>query len=92
MTVADYISRPESQSRQNLPQQENHAEPKVPAGRVPSPFTPVEPQSADQPPHRVSPQENGTSAKKDEQTPSKRSPSKGVSSAGDNLTLVNGVS
>uniref|UniRef100_A0A3P9JD74 Fragile X mental retardation, autosomal homolog 2 n=1 Tax=Oryzias latipes TaxID=8090 RepID=A0A3P9JD74_ORYLA len=64
VTVADYISRPESQSRQNLPQQENHAEPK----------------------------ENGTSAKKDEQTPSKRSPSKGVSSAGDNLTLVNGVS
>uniref|UniRef100_H2M7P8 FMR1 autosomal homolog 2 n=1 Tax=Oryzias latipes TaxID=8090 RepID=H2M7P8_ORYLA len=92
VTVADYISRPESQSRQNLPQQENHAEPKVPAGRVPSPFTPVEPQSADQPPHRVSPQENGTSAKKDEQTPSKRSPSKGVSSAGDSLTLVNGVS
>uniref|UniRef100_A0A3P9KSX2 Fragile X mental retardation, autosomal homolog 2 n=1 Tax=Oryzias latipes TaxID=8090 RepID=A0A3P9KSX2_ORYLA len=92
VTVADYISRPESQSRQNLPQQENHAEPKVPAGRVLSPFAPVEPQSADQPPHRVSPQENGTSAKKDEQTPSKRSPSKGVSSAGDNLTLVNGVS
>uniref|UniRef100_A0A3P9JDT2 Fragile X mental retardation, autosomal homolog 2 n=1 Tax=Oryzias latipes TaxID=8090 RepID=A0A3P9JDT2_ORYLA len=92
VTVADYISRPESQSRQNLPQQENHAEPKVPAGRVPSPFAHVEPQSADEPPHRVSPQENGTSAKKDEQTPSKRSPSKGVSSAGDNLTLVNGVS
>uniref|UniRef100_A0A8D3ARH9 FMR1 autosomal homolog 2 n=1 Tax=Scophthalmus maximus TaxID=52904 RepID=A0A8D3ARH9_SCOMX len=31
VTVADYISRPESQSRQNLPQKENHAgpEPKV---------------------------------------------------------------
>ncbi|KAF6730866.1 Fragile X mental retardation syndrome-related protein 1 [Oryzias melastigma] len=64
VTVADYISRPESQSRQNLPQKENHAEPK----------------------------ENGTSANKDEQTPSKRSPSKGVSSASESLTLVNGVS
>lgn len=33
VTVADYISRPESQSRQNLPQKENHAgpEPKVQA-------------------------------------------------------------
>lgn len=32
VTVADYISRAESQSRQNLPQKENHAgpEPKVP--------------------------------------------------------------
>uniref|UniRef100_A0A8C7YU71 FMR1 autosomal homolog 2 n=1 Tax=Oryzias sinensis TaxID=183150 RepID=A0A8C7YU71_9TELE len=50
VTVADYISRPESQSRQNLPQQENHAEPKVPAGHVPSPFAHVEPQSADEPP------------------------------------------
>lgn len=31
VTVADYISRPESQSRQNLPQKENHVgpEPKV---------------------------------------------------------------
>lgn len=31
VTVADYISRPESQSRQNLPQKENHSgpEPKV---------------------------------------------------------------
>lgn len=31
VSVADYISRPESQSRQNLPQKENHAgpEPKV---------------------------------------------------------------
>lgn len=31
VTVADYISRAESQSRQNLPQKENHAvpEPKV---------------------------------------------------------------
>lgn len=33
VTVADYISRAESQSRQNLPQKENHAgpEPKVQA-------------------------------------------------------------
>ncbi|XP_017295226.1 fragile X mental retardation syndrome-related protein 2 isoform X1 [Kryptolebias marmoratus] len=64
VTVADYISRAESQSRQNLPQKENHTEPK----------------------------ENGTSAKNDEQTPSKRSPSKGTTSASETLTLVNGVS
>ncbi|XP_047241653.1 fragile X mental retardation syndrome-related protein 2 isoform X2 [Girardinichthys multiradiatus] len=60
VTVADYISRPESQSRQNLPQKENHSE--------------------------SEPKENGTSAKKDERTPSKRSPSK------ETQTLVNGVS
>ncbi|KAM4565205.1 fragile X mental retardation syndrome-related protein 2 isoform 3-T3 [Fundulus diaphanus] len=60
VTVADYISRPESQSRQNLPQKENHSGPE--------------------------PKENGTSAKKEERTPSKRSPSK------ETLTLVNGVS
>uniref|UniRef100_A0A8C6Q7J4 FMR1 autosomal homolog 2 n=1 Tax=Nothobranchius furzeri TaxID=105023 RepID=A0A8C6Q7J4_NOTFU len=60
VTVADYISRAESQSRQNLPQKDNH--------------------------------ENGTSAEKDERTPSKRSPSKGVTSASESLTLVNGVS
>ncbi|XP_041841369.1 fragile X mental retardation syndrome-related protein 2 isoform X2 [Melanotaenia boesemani] len=66
VTVADYISRPESQSRQNVPQKENHAGPE--------------------------PKENGTSAKKDERTPSKRSPSKSMTSAGETLTLVNGVS
>ncbi|XP_030017498.1 fragile X mental retardation syndrome-related protein 2 isoform X4 [Sphaeramia orbicularis] len=66
VTVADYISRAESQSRQNLPQKENHA--------------------------GLEPKENGTSSKKDERTPSKRSPSKGMSSASDTLTLVNGVS
>ncbi|XP_058480747.1 fragile X mental retardation syndrome-related protein 2 isoform X4 [Solea solea] len=66
VTVADYISRAESQSRQNLPQKENHAVPE--------------------------PKENGTSAKKDERTPSKRSPSNGVTSASETLTLVNGVS
>ncbi|XP_023202126.1 fragile X mental retardation syndrome-related protein 1-like isoform X2 [Xiphophorus maculatus] len=60
VTVADYISRPESQSRQNLPQKENHSGPE--------------------------PKENGTSAKKEERTPSKRSPSK------ETPTLVNGVS
>uniref|UniRef100_A0A669EBZ1 FMR1 autosomal homolog 2 n=1 Tax=Oreochromis niloticus TaxID=8128 RepID=A0A669EBZ1_ORENI len=58
VTVADYISRAESQSRQNLPQKENHAgpEPKV------------------------------------QRTPSTRSPSKGLTSASETLTLVNGVS
>ncbi|XP_061566707.1 fragile X mental retardation syndrome-related protein 2 isoform X3 [Cololabis saira] len=66
VTVADYISRPESQSRQNLPQKENH--------------------------DANEPKENGTSAKKDDRTPSKRSPSKGMTSASENLTLVNGVS
>uniref|UniRef100_A0A8C3A144 FMR1 autosomal homolog 2 n=1 Tax=Cyclopterus lumpus TaxID=8103 RepID=A0A8C3A144_CYCLU len=66
MTVADYISRAESQSRQNLPQKENHGGPE--------------------------PKENGTSATKDEQTPSKGSPSKGMTSASETLTLVNGVS
>lgn len=37
-------------------------------------------------------QENGTSVKKEEHTPSKRSPSNGVASTGEALTLVNGVS
>ncbi|XP_054914607.1 fragile X mental retardation syndrome-related protein 2 isoform X1 [Poeciliopsis prolifica] len=60
VTVADYISRPESQSRQNLPQKENHSGPEL--------------------------KENGTSAKKEERTPSTRSPSK------ETPTLVNGVS
>lgn len=66
VTVADYISRAESQSRQNLPQKENHTGPE--------------------------PKENGTSSNKDERTPSKRSPSKGMNSAGDAIALVNGVS
>uniref|UniRef100_A0A7N6FED0 Agenet-like domain-containing protein n=1 Tax=Anabas testudineus TaxID=64144 RepID=A0A7N6FED0_ANATE len=66
VTVADYISRAESQSRQNLPQKENHA--------------------------GSEPKENGTSGKKDERTPSKRSPSKGMTSASETQTLVNGVS
>ncbi|KAK7910139.1 hypothetical protein WMY93_014823 [Mugilogobius chulae] len=67
VTVADYISRAESQSRQNLPQKENHT--------------------------GLEPKENGTSSQKDERTPSKRSPSKGMNAGGDaGLTLVNGVS
>lgn len=67
VTVADYISRAESQSRQNLPQKENHT--------------------------GSEPKENGTSSKKDEQTPSKRSPSKGMNAGADSgMTLVNGVS
>ncbi|XP_061768755.1 RNA-binding protein FXR1-like isoform X2 [Nerophis ophidion] len=66
VTVADYISRPESQSRQNLPQKENHT--------------------------GAEPKENGTSIKKDERTPSKRSPSNGTTPASETLTLVNGVS
>ncbi|XP_029310404.1 fragile X mental retardation syndrome-related protein 2 isoform X2 [Cottoperca gobio] len=66
VTVADYISRAESQSRQNLPQKENHTGPE--------------------------PKENGTSATKDERTPSKGSPNKGMTSASETLTLVNGVS
>ncbi|XP_072315258.1 fragile X mental retardation syndrome-related protein 2 isoform X6 [Eucyclogobius newberryi] len=67
VTVADYISRAESQSRQNLPQKENHTGPE--------------------------PKENGTSAKNEERTPSKRSPSKGMSAGADaGMTLVNGVS
>ncbi|XP_073331021.1 fragile X mental retardation syndrome-related protein 2 isoform X1 [Pagrus major] len=66
VTVADYISRAESQSRQNLPQKENHA--------------------------GAEPKENGTSAPKPERTPSKRSPSKGMTSPSETLTLVNGVS
>ncbi|XP_019724233.1 fragile X mental retardation syndrome-related protein 2 isoform X2 [Hippocampus comes] len=66
VTVADYISRPESQSRQNLPLKENHTGPE--------------------------PKENGTSSKTDEQTPSKRSPSKGTTPASEAVTLVNGVS
>ncbi|KAM9834648.1 fragile X mental retardation syndrome-related protein 2 [Syngnathus typhle] len=67
VTVADYISRPESQSRQNLPLKENHTGPEPP-------------------------KENGTSIKTDEQTASKRSPSKGTTPAGETVTLVNGVS
>ncbi|KAM3590053.1 uncharacterized protein V6R79_002756 [Siganus canaliculatus] len=66
VTVADYISRAESQSRQNLPQKENHT--------------------------GHEPKENGTSGPMPERTPSKRSPSKGVASPSESLTLVNGVS
>lgn len=67
VTVADYISRAESQSRQTLPQKENHTGPE--------------------------PKENGTSPT-DDRTPSKRSPSKGMSAAASDtpMTLVNGVS
>ncbi|KAM8882090.1 fragile X mental retardation syndrome-related protein 2 isoform X2 [Synchiropus splendidus] len=66
VTVADYISRAESQSRQNLPQKENHA--------------------------GQEPKENGTSVKKEERTPSKRSPSNGIASTNETVALVNGVS
>ncbi|XP_034020704.1 fragile X mental retardation syndrome-related protein 2 isoform X2 [Thalassophryne amazonica] len=66
VTVADYISRAESQSRQNLPQKENAA--------------------------GSEPKENGTNGKKDECTPSKRSPSNGMTSPSESLSLVNGVS
>ncbi|KAM9426807.1 fragile X mental retardation syndrome-related protein 2 isoform 2-T2 [Pholidichthys leucotaenia] len=66
VTVADYISRAESQSRQNLPQKENHNGPEA--------------------------KENGTSAQKEERTPTKHSPSKGLTSPSETLTLVNGVS
>uniref|UniRef100_A0A667YVL6 FMR1 autosomal homolog 2 n=1 Tax=Myripristis murdjan TaxID=586833 RepID=A0A667YVL6_9TELE len=70
VTVADYISRAESQSRQNLP-----------IAELFSPICTVFPT-----------QENGTSTQKDERTPSKRSPSNGMASASETLTLVNGVS
>uniref|UniRef100_A0A665VSP8 Fragile X mental retardation syndrome-related protein 1-like n=1 Tax=Echeneis naucrates TaxID=173247 RepID=A0A665VSP8_ECHNA len=104
VTVADYISRAESQSRQNLPQKENHAgsEPKVSNTRFDVSLTFTVPNQI------ITPlplffffffwcvcfcfQENGTSTKKDERTPSKRSPSKGTTSASETLTLVNGVS
>lgn len=66
VTVADYISRAESQSRQNLPQKDTHAAPE--------------------------PKENGSSSKRDERTPAKRSPSNGMATPGETLTLVNGVS
>ncbi|XP_057199232.1 fragile X mental retardation syndrome-related protein 2 isoform X2 [Triplophysa rosa] len=66
VTVADFISRPESQSRQNLP-------------------------GKDETQHATHPKENGTSVSKDD-SPSKRSPSNGVASPGEALTLVNGVS
>lgn len=66
VTVADYISRAESQSRQNLPQKDTHAAPE--------------------------PKENGSSAKGDEHTPAKRSPSNGMATPAETLTLVNGVS
>ncbi|XP_060784140.1 fragile X mental retardation syndrome-related protein 2 isoform X2 [Neoarius graeffei] len=68
VTVADFISRAESQSRQNLPVKKE------------------EMQLASHP------KENGTSVKKEEHTPSNRSPSNGVASSGEALTLVNGVS
>ncbi|XP_051991481.1 RNA-binding protein FXR1-like isoform X4 [Xyrauchen texanus] len=66
VSVADFISRAESQSRQNLPGKEE-----------------IQPASH--------PKENGTSVSKDECTPSKCSPSNGVASPGEALTLVNGV-
>lgn len=68
VSVADFISRPESQSRQNLPEKKDDVQ------------------------HDSHPKENGTSVKKEEHTPSKRSPSNGVASSGEALTLVNGVS
>ncbi|XP_060730769.1 fragile X mental retardation syndrome-related protein 2 isoform X1 [Tachysurus vachellii] len=68
VTVADFISRAESQSRQNLPVKKDEIQ------------------------HASLPKENGTSVKKEEHTPSKRSPSNGVASSGEALTLVNGVS
>lgn len=49
-------------------------------------------QALDQLTHWFPLQENGTSVKKEEHTPSKRSPSNGVPSSGETLTLVNGVS
>ncbi|XP_007250236.3 fragile X mental retardation syndrome-related protein 2 isoform X1 [Astyanax mexicanus] len=68
VTVADLISRPESQSRQNLPVKKEDIQ------------------------HASHPKENGTSVKKEERVPSKRSPSNGVATSGEALTLVNGVS
>ncbi|XP_065104716.1 fragile X mental retardation syndrome-related protein 2 isoform X2 [Paramisgurnus dabryanus] len=66
-TVADLISRAESNSRQNLP-------------------------GKDDTQHAAHTKENGTSVDKEEHSPSKRSPSNGVASPGEALTLVNGVS
>uniref|UniRef100_A0A8C7TVM6 Agenet-like domain-containing protein n=1 Tax=Oncorhynchus mykiss TaxID=8022 RepID=A0A8C7TVM6_ONCMY len=79
VTVADYISRAESQSRQSLPQETLAAsEPKQLVKLTVSP--PL-----------LFPQENGSSAKKDERmVPSKRSPSNGMATPSE--TLVNGVS
>ncbi|XP_036452429.1 fragile X mental retardation syndrome-related protein 2 isoform X1 [Colossoma macropomum] len=68
VTVADFISRAESQSRQNLPVKKEEMQ------------------------HASHPKENGTSVKKEDLVPSKRSPSNGVASSGEALTLVNGVS
>uniref|UniRef100_A0A4W4ETS6 Agenet-like domain-containing protein n=1 Tax=Electrophorus electricus TaxID=8005 RepID=A0A4W4ETS6_ELEEL len=67
VTVADFISRAESQSRQNLPAKKEETQ------------------------HASHTKENGTSVK-EERAPSKRSPSNGVASSGEALTLVNGVS
>lgn len=66
-TVADLISRAESNSRQNLP-------------------------GKDDTQHAAHTKENGTSVDKEEHSPSKRSPSNGVASPVEALTLVNGVS
>uniref|UniRef100_A0AAR2M5M1 FMR1 autosomal homolog 2 n=1 Tax=Pygocentrus nattereri TaxID=42514 RepID=A0AAR2M5M1_PYGNA len=68
VTVADFISRAESQSRQNLPVKKEEVQ------------------------HASHPKENGTSVKKEDHVSSKRSPSNGVASSGEALTLVNGVS
>ncbi|XP_003966850.1 fragile X mental retardation syndrome-related protein 2 isoform X1 [Takifugu rubripes] len=66
VTIADYISRAESESRENVPQKENHSGPE--------------------------PKENGTGTQKAERNPSRHSPSKGVTTPSENLTMVNGVS
>ncbi|TRY72925.1 hypothetical protein DNTS_011399 [Danionella cerebrum] len=68
VTVADLISRPESQSRQNLQGKKEVNQ------------------------HVSHPKENGTTGRKEERTPSKRSPSNGIASAGEVLAMVNGVS
>lgn len=95
MTIADYISRAESESRENVPQKENHSgpEPKVQTGTInPAPASALFPHLRLYRATVLYLQENGTGAQKAERNPSRRSPSKGVTTPSENLTMVNGVS
>uniref|UniRef100_A0A674MKP5 FMR1 autosomal homolog 2 n=1 Tax=Takifugu rubripes TaxID=31033 RepID=A0A674MKP5_TAKRU len=95
LTIADYISRAESESRENVPQKENHSgpEPKVQTGTInPAPASPLFPYLRLYRATVLYLQENGTGTQKAERNPSRHSPSKGVTTPSENLTMVNGVS
>ncbi|XP_048035664.1 fragile X mental retardation syndrome-related protein 2-like isoform X4 [Megalobrama amblycephala] len=85
VTVADFISRADSQSRQNLSGKEESTQ------HVSRPKHSLQSDGKARA-FTLEFVENGTSTSKEERTPSKRSPSNGVPSSGETVALVNGVS